>query len=85
MLEPINFDGDFHMLMKQAHVPLYRIEHRDYIDDDGELQSGIAEYWRHPQHNIDTFQVQEAFMTAVCPQTLDSYNYRDDKTTISSL
>jgi hypothetical protein len=67
LLEPINFDGDFNILMKQAVVPLYRMERHDYIDDDGELQSAIREYWQRPEHNIDTYQVQEAFLAAVYP------------------
>ncbi|CAF1132006.1 unnamed protein product [Rotaria sordida] len=65
----MNFDGDFAMLMKQDDIPLYRIERRDYIDEDGELQSAIAEHWQHPEHNIDTFQIQEAFLATIFPQT----------------
>ncbi|CAF3628440.1 unnamed protein product [Rotaria socialis] len=85
LLEPINFDGDFKILMKQAVVPLYRMESHDYIDDDGELQSAITEYWQRPERNIDTYQVQEAFLAGVYPQTLDKHNYINDKTTIPPL
>ncbi|CAF4784481.1 unnamed protein product, partial [Rotaria magnacalcarata] len=46
------------------------MESHDYIDDDGELQSAITEYWQRPERNIDTYQVQEAFLAGVYPQTL---------------
>ena len=67
LLEPINFDGNFQDLMKQDEIPLYRIENRHYIDDDGELQFATTEYWRQLEPNNDTFQLQEAFIAAVCP------------------
>jgi hypothetical protein len=35
LLEPIDFDGDFDSLMAQEEIPLYRVEHQQYIDDDG--------------------------------------------------
>ncbi|CAM2728350.1 unnamed protein product [Rotaria socialis] len=67
LLEPIKFDGDFESLMKQDEMPLYRAEHREFIGDDGELQIATMEYWRRPEHNIDTFQLQEAFIADFCP------------------
>ncbi|CAF4561960.1 unnamed protein product [Rotaria socialis] len=85
LLEPINFDGDFKVLMKQAVIPLYPMERHDYVDDDGELQSVITEYWQRPERNIDTYQVQEAFLAAAYPQTLVKHNYINDKTTIPPL
>ncbi|CAF4569172.1 unnamed protein product, partial [Rotaria magnacalcarata] len=54
-------------------------------DDDGELQSAIIEYWQRPERNIDTYQVQEAFLTGFYPQTLDKHNYINDNTTIPQL
>ncbi len=60
------------MLIKQSEFPLYHIEHRNYIDDDGELRSVVQEYWRCPQRNIDTFQVQEAFLANLSPQVSES-------------
>ena len=48
LLEPINFDGDFDILMKQADVPMYRAEHRDIIADNDEIQSVTTEYRRRP-------------------------------------
>jgi hypothetical protein len=71
LLEPLNFDGDFHMLMAQDDVPLYRVERCQYIDDDGEVHIATREYQRIPVHNVDTFRLQEAFISAVCPQLLD--------------
>lgn len=62
LLEPINFDGNFDMLKQQADIPLYRVEHQYFIDDDGELQSMSLEYWRQPSRNVDTYQLQEAFI-----------------------
>lgn len=70
LLEPINFDGDFTKLMKQAVIPLYRVEQQNFIDDDGEIQTGTVEYWRQPARNIDTFAIQEAFITAYCSQSI---------------
>ena len=71
LLEPINFDGDFDILMKQPDVPMYRTECRDIIDDNGEIQNVTIEYRRRPARNIDTFQLQEAFITAVHQETLE--------------
>ncbi|CAF1314379.1 unnamed protein product [Adineta ricciae] len=38
-LERINFDGNFTHLINQTLTPLYRIEHQEIINDDGEVQS----------------------------------------------
>ncbi|CAF4068105.1 unnamed protein product [Adineta steineri] len=70
LLQPIDFDGDFDLLMAQEEVPLYRIEYHHYIDDDGEIQLATKEYRRGFLHNIDTFRLQERFMHMVCPQLL---------------
>ena len=67
LLEPINFDGSFDILMKYNEVPLYRCEHRELIDDEGEVQIATVEYWRRLERNIDTFQLQESFIAAVYP------------------
>jgi hypothetical protein len=56
--------------MKQADVPLYRADHYDFLDEYGEERSATTEYWRRHERNIDTFQQQEAFMAAVCAETL---------------
>jgi hypothetical protein len=69
LLEPMNFDGDYDVLMKQTNIPLYRCEHRPYIDEEGEVQIATIEHWRRHARNIDIFRLQEAFMAAVCPQT----------------
>ncbi|CAF1023470.1 unnamed protein product [Adineta steineri] len=71
LLEPINFDGSFDMLMKQLDIPLYRIEYQDFTDDDGEVQFMTTEYWRGYARNIDTFQLQEGFIAAACSTTLE--------------
>jgi hypothetical protein len=65
LLEPINFDGDFEMLMKQDDIPLYRVQVREYIDDEGEIQISMTEYWRPRARNIDTFQLQEIFIVGL--------------------
>ncbi len=70
LLEPINFDGNFDVLMNQTDIPLYRLIHREYIDDEDEVQIATTEYWRRPTPNSDTFKLQGAFMTAVCSETL---------------
>lgn len=67
-LEPRRFDGNFDYMMKQVEIPLYRIEHRHIIDEDGEVQAAVMEYWRQPSRNIDTYQLQEAFIAASCSQ-----------------
>ncbi|CAF3285241.1 unnamed protein product [Rotaria sp. Silwood2] len=70
LLEPLDFDGDFDSLMIQEEVPLYRVEHQQYIDDDGEIQFATKEFHRSFLNNVDTFRLQEKFMRMVCPQLL---------------
>jgi hypothetical protein len=70
LLEPINFDGNFDLLMSQEEIPLYRVEQRQYIDDDGEIQIVQKEYRRPFLGNIDTFHLQEKFINMVCPELL---------------
>ncbi len=70
LLEPIGFDGDFDSLMAQEEIPLYRVEHQQYIDDDGEIQIATKEFRRSFLNNIDTFRLQEKFMHMVCSQLL---------------
>ena len=70
LLEPDDFDGDFGSLMAQEEVPLYRVEHQQYIDDDGEIRIATKEWRRGLLENIDTFRLQEKFMHMVCPQLL---------------
>ena len=70
LLEPIDFDGDFDSLMAQEEIPLYRVEHQQYIDDDGEIQLATKEFHRSFVNNVDTFRLQEKFMHMVCPQLL---------------
>ncbi|CAF1021953.1 unnamed protein product [Rotaria magnacalcarata] len=69
-LEPIRFDGDFNSSMAQEEIPLYRVEHLQYIDDDGEIRHATKEFHRSLVDNIDTFRLQEKFMHMVCPQLL---------------
>jgi len=70
LLVPIDFDGDFDSLMAQEEIPLYRIEHVQYIDDDGESHLATKETRRGFIDNVDTFRLQEKFMRIVCPQLL---------------
>ena len=65
LLEPHTFDGDFDELTQQSEIPLHRVEHQDYLDDDGEPQTATKEFWRRPPKNIDTFNLQEAFLSEV--------------------
>ncbi|CAF4155784.1 unnamed protein product [Rotaria magnacalcarata] len=67
---PINFDGDFELMMAQEETPLYRVEHHQYINDDGDIQIATKEFYRVSAHNVDTFRLQEKFMSFVCPQLL---------------
>ena len=69
-LVAIDFDGDFDSLMAQEEIPLYRVEHLQYIDDDGEIQFATKEFYRSFVDNVDTFRLQEKFMHMVCPQLL---------------
>ena len=65
LLEPSTFDGNFTLIMKKPSIPLYRVQHRNFIDDDGEIQTETVEYWRQPARNIDTFDIQERFIAAL--------------------
>ena len=65
LLEPHTFDGDFDELTQQSEIPLYRIERQDYLDDDGERRIATKEVWRQSSKNIDTFNLQEAFISGV--------------------
>ncbi|CAF1687666.1 unnamed protein product, partial [Adineta ricciae] len=65
LLEPTNFDGNFTLIMKKPIIPLYRVEHRNFIDDDGEIQTETVEYWRQPARNVDTFNIQERFIAVL--------------------
>ncbi|CAF4735612.1 unnamed protein product [Rotaria sp. Silwood1] len=62
LLEPLDFDGDFDSLMIQEEIPLHRVEHQQYIDDDGEIQLATKEFHRSFLNNVDTFRLQEKFM-----------------------
>ena len=70
LLEPIDFDSDFDLLMVQEEIPLYRIEHQPYMDDDCKIQLATKEFHRSFLNNVDTFRLQEKFMDMVCPQLL---------------
>ncbi len=70
LLVPINFDGNFESMMAQEETPLYRVEHQQYIDDDGEIEIATKEFYRVSARNVDTFRLQEKFMSMVCPQLL---------------
>ena len=70
LLVPVDFDGDFESMMAQEETPIYRVEHQQYIDDDGEIHIAIKEFYRVFARNIDTFRLQEKFMSIVCPQLL---------------
>jgi hypothetical protein len=52
--------------MNQSDIPLYRFEERQFVDDEGELQVAMTEYWRAAARNIDTFELQELFIATVC-------------------
>ncbi|CAF1202272.1 unnamed protein product [Adineta ricciae] len=69
-LLPTSFDGDFDSLMAQEEIPLYRVEYQHYIDDDGEIQIITKEFRRPFLDNVDTFGLQEKFISTVCPQLL---------------
>ncbi len=70
LLLPISFDGDLESMLAQEEIPPYRIEHKKYIDDEGEICIATKESYRVFAHNIDTFRLQEKFMSNVCPQLL---------------
>lgn len=71
-LEPKLFDGSFNHLMAEEEIPIYRTEKYQYVDDDGELQTAIVEIYRGNMENVDTYQLQDLFMTATCPQLLQN-------------
>ena len=56
--------------MAQEDTPIYRIEHDNFMDEDGEIRIITREFVRLPQFNVDTYQVQEAFMDIVAPEFL---------------
>lgn len=70
LLVPVDFDGDFDTLTAQEEIPLYRVEHQQYIDEDGEIQVATKEFRRSSVNNIDTFRLQEKFMYTVYPPLL---------------
>ena len=70
LLVPVDFDGDFESMMAQEETPIYRVEHQQYIDDDDEIHIATKEFYRIFARNIDTFRLQEKFMSIVCPQLL---------------
>ncbi|CAM4962682.1 unnamed protein product [Rotaria socialis] len=70
LLETVNFNGEFDSLIEQEEIPLYRVEHLTYIDDDGEIQFATKTFHRSFINNVDTFRLQEKFMHMVCPQLL---------------
>lgn len=72
-LQPIDFDGDFESLMAQEEVPLYRVENYEYIDDDGKKVQTTRESNRLLARNVDTFNLQENFISMVSPQMLSYY------------
>jgi len=65
LLEPINFDGDFNMLMKEEDVPLCQV--KQYI-----MSIMMAKYRLLQEniidHLIDTFRLQEIFIATIHPQ-----------------
>lgn len=70
-LEPVDFDGDLDSLMKQEETPLYIVDHGQYIDEDGDVQVTTQEIARSTPCNVDTFQLQEQFISMVCPELLE--------------
>ncbi|UJR12849.1 hypothetical protein I4U23_017023 [Adineta vaga] len=58
------FDDDLESMMEQEEIPLYRIEHKKYIDDEGEFYTATIESHRDFAHNIDTFRLQGKFMSS---------------------
>ena len=71
LIVPLNFDGDFNQLMSQELQPSYSVREFYYIDDDGEMQLATQENYFTHLPIVDTFHVQEEFMSSVCPQLLD--------------
>lgn len=70
LLVPIGFDGDFDFLFAQEEIPLYRVEHQRYVNEDDEIQIVTKEFWRPFPRNVDTFRIQEKFIQMVHPQLL---------------
>lgn len=70
LLLPINFDGNFESMMIQEETPLYRVEDQRYIDENDEVHVATKTYCRTFVRNIDTFRLQEKFMSMVFPQLL---------------
>ncbi|CAF1446029.1 unnamed protein product [Adineta ricciae] len=70
LLEPVDFDGNFDVLMAQEEIPPYRVEQHQYIDDNGDIQIVQKEFRRPFLDNIDTFQLQEKFINMICPELL---------------
>ena len=68
LLVPMDFDGDFESMIAQEEIPFYRVEEQQYINDDGEIYIARREFYRIFAPNIDTFRLQEKFMSMVCPQ-----------------
>ena len=56
--------------MAQEEIPIYRIEHDNFMDEDDEIRIITREFVRLPQFNVDTYQVQEAFIDIVAPEFL---------------
>lgn len=72
-LEPVNFNGDLDLLMKQEEIPLYMVDQYQYTNEDGEVQTVTQEITRSTPCNTDAFQLQEKFISMVCPELLE-YN-----------
>ena len=56
--------------MAQEEILLYRVEHLQQIDCDGEIRLSKKEYHQRFLQNVDTLQFQEEFMRIVCSQLL---------------
>lgn len=70
-LEPLDFDGDLDSLMKQEETPLCTVNYYQYIDEDGDVQIATQEITRSTPCNVDTFRLQEKFISLVCPELLE--------------
>lgn len=71
LLEPIDFDGDFNFLMAQDEIPLCRVEHQQYVNEENELQIVTKEFRRSFPHNVDTYRIQEQFIQMVHSELLN--------------
>ena len=56
--------------MAQEEILLYRVEHLQHIDCDGEIRLSKKEYHQRFLQNVDTFRFQEKSMRIVCSQLL---------------